>query len=218
MSTTIKERINEFIAYKKLSIRQFEKNCGLSNGYMRQLVDRPSTDKLMQILEAYPELNKVLAGEGEMLDDIKKENETNIGNPIVDDFVGSLGSYIGDGNVALTDDNIRDRMSIPGLRDKSIVYLPVAGDSMIDRDNPENSIPDGAMVAVSPALLSTFRWGEVYALVTPEGVVVKKVMPGDGDHIRCESFNSEKYPTYELCSDEVLSAWRVVGVVSVRYR
>lgn len=174
---------------------------------------------LPKILGACPDINKewLLKGVGDML--IREDHEEPaIGNPIVDDFMGSLGALIGDGNVALTDANIRGRMSIPGLRDSSIVYLPVAGDSMIDNANPDNSIPDGAMVAVAPALLSSFRWGEVYALVTPEGVLVKKVMPGDNGHIRCESYNATKYPAFELSQDEVKSAWRVVGIVSIRYR
>lgn len=53
METTIKARLLAFIAAKNLSVRQFERACGFSNGYMRQLVDSPSTDKLNQILEAY---------------------------------------------------------------------------------------------------------------------------------------------------------------------
>lgn len=219
METTVKQRLILYLKEKGLGQNKFEKMAGISIGYINNLRSSPSTAMLLKILNAAPDLNKewLMSGVGDML--VRDDNEqAAIGNPIVDDFMGSLGAMIGDGNVALTDANIRGRMSIPGLSNKSIVYLPVAGDSMIDRENPDNSIPDGAMVAVAPAMLQTFRWGEVYALVTPEGVVVKKVMPSDGDHIQCVSFNSEKYPPFNLSQDEVLSAWRVVGVVSIRYR
>ena len=219
METTVKQRLLLYLGEKGLGQNKFEKIAGISNGYISHLKSSPSSDILMKILNASPDLNRewLMTGVGDML--VRDDNEqAAIGNPIVDDFMGSLGALIGDGNVALTDANIRGRMSIPGLSNKSIVYLPVAGDSMIDRDNPDNSIPDGAMVAVAPTMLQTFRWGEVYALVTPEGVVVKKVMPSDGDHIQCVSFNSEKYPPFNLSQDEVLSAWRVVGVVSIRYK
>lgn len=219
METTVKQRLLLYLKEKGIGQKKFEISAGLSNGYINNLKSTPSVTMLPKILGACPDINKewLLSGVGDML--VRDDNEqAAIGNPIVDDFMGSLGAMIGDGNVALTDANIRGRMSIPGLSNKSIVYLPVAGDSMIDRENPDNSIPDGAMVAVAPAMLQTFRWGEVYALVTPEGVVVKKVMPSDGDHIQCVSFNSEKYPPFNLSQDEVLSAWRVVGVVSIRYR
>lgn len=219
METTVKQRLLLYLKEKGLGQNKFEKIAGISNGYISHLKSSPSSDILMKILNASTDLNRewLMTGVGDML--IREHNEEPvIGNPIVDDFIGSLGALIGDGNVALTDANIRGRMSIPGLRDSSIVYLPVAGDSMIDNANPDNSIPDGAMVAVAPALLSSFRWGEVYALVTPEGVLVKKVMPGDNGHIRCESYNATKYPAFELSQDEVKSAWRVVGIVSIRYR
>ena len=219
MENTVKQRLVLYLKEKGIGQKKFEMSAGLSNGYINNLKNTPSASMLPKILGACPDINRewLLTGVGDML--VRDDSEEQaVGNPIVDDFKGSLGALIGDGNVALSNDNIRDRMSIPGLRDKSIVYLPVSGDSMIDHENPDNSIPDGSMVAVAPAMLSSFRWGEVYALVTPEGVIVKKVMPSDGEHISCVSYNAEKYPAFELGSDEVLSAWRVVGVVSVRYR
>lgn len=66
---TIKERIEKFISYKGIRRSVFEKTCGLSNGYTRNLKESPSVSKIEDILTAYPELNRVwlLSGEGEML-------------------------------------------------------------------------------------------------------------------------------------------------------
>lgn len=74
---TIKERIEMFIEHQGIRRSVFEKSCGFSNGYTRNLKENPSAAKIEDILNAYPELNRVwlLSGEGEML----KESATNVG-------------------------------------------------------------------------------------------------------------------------------------------
>ena len=77
MQTTVKERIISFIEFKKISLRGFEARCGLSNGYLRQLRNSPTADKVEMILSAFPELRRewLMTGEGEML----KDSSTNVG-------------------------------------------------------------------------------------------------------------------------------------------
>lgn len=62
-------RINEFILSKGLSVAEFERICGLSNGYVRKVKDSLGKRGLSDILRNFPELNKdwLLTGEGEML-------------------------------------------------------------------------------------------------------------------------------------------------------
>ena len=69
MQQTVKERINDFIKFKKISVRAFEARCNLSNGYLRQLRSSPTADKIETILSAFPELRRewLMTGEGEML-------------------------------------------------------------------------------------------------------------------------------------------------------
>lgn len=76
METTVKERISIFINYKKISARAFETRCGFSNGYLRQLKNSPTVDKMEMILSAFPEINRewLTVGNGEML----KDNVTQI--------------------------------------------------------------------------------------------------------------------------------------------
>lgn len=71
MEATVKERIRVFINYKKISARAFESRCGFSNGYLRQLKNSPTVDKMEMILSAYPEINRewLTVGNGEMLRD-----------------------------------------------------------------------------------------------------------------------------------------------------
>jgi len=69
MGTTIKERTLEFIKYKGISVKEFEMRCGMSNGYVSSMRKGFGTDKLSNVLSAFPELNRewLLYGEGEML-------------------------------------------------------------------------------------------------------------------------------------------------------
>ena len=69
MGTTIKERTLEFIKYKCISVKEFEMRCGMSNGYVSSMRKGFGTDKLSNVLSAFPELNRewLLYGEGEML-------------------------------------------------------------------------------------------------------------------------------------------------------
>lgn len=69
MESIIKERLIEFIASQKMSINKFEKECGLSTGYIKNMRKSVSPDKLQSIVQKFPELNPgwLMAGEGNML-------------------------------------------------------------------------------------------------------------------------------------------------------
>ena len=65
----VKSRLNEFIAHLGLNNSTFEKKCGLSNGYIRNFKGNLGTQKLEDILNAFPQLDKdwLLFGKGNML-------------------------------------------------------------------------------------------------------------------------------------------------------
>ena len=77
MKESVKERIIKFIDAKNISTRSFENTCSLSNGYIRQLRNSPTADKIENIINAFPELNRdwLLTGVGEML-----KNNQSVGN------------------------------------------------------------------------------------------------------------------------------------------
>lgn len=66
---SIKQRVIEFCKEKKLSIRQFEIQCNMSNGYISSMRKGLGIEKLENVLKAFPDLNRdwLLYGEGEML-------------------------------------------------------------------------------------------------------------------------------------------------------
>lgn len=66
---TVKERLKQFITYKGISVRSFERDCGLSYGYVNNMRVSIQPDKITSIASQFPELNTgwLLTGEGEML-------------------------------------------------------------------------------------------------------------------------------------------------------
>lgn len=75
MSKTIKERTIEFIKHKGIKMKTFEERCGLSTGYVTSMRSGYGSEKLKNVLSAFPELNRdwLLYGEGEMLNDSTPE-------------------------------------------------------------------------------------------------------------------------------------------------
>lgn len=65
----VNSRILEFVSAKGLSIAEFERLCGLSNGYVRKVKNSLGKRGLSDILRKFPELNSdwLLTGKGEML-------------------------------------------------------------------------------------------------------------------------------------------------------
>lgn len=69
MESTVKQRITDFIKYKGISVREFERQCGLSNGYVNSITQTVMPNKLKSISLQYPELNLgwITTGEGKMI-------------------------------------------------------------------------------------------------------------------------------------------------------
>lgn len=87
----IKNRILQVVGYYNISISAFEKKCGLSNGYIRNLKGSIGSQKLECILNSYPSIDRtwLLTGEGEMLRDVPME-QPSAENAMRSDEVGML--------------------------------------------------------------------------------------------------------------------------------
>ena len=69
MEDSVKERLIEFISAQKISVNKFEKECGLSVGYVKNMRKSISPGKLRSIAQSFPDLNPgwLMTGEGTML-------------------------------------------------------------------------------------------------------------------------------------------------------
>lgn len=63
------DRIRLFADYQKLTIQQFERYAGLSNGAVSKMSDNPRAATVRNIIEGFPEINKawLISGKGDML-------------------------------------------------------------------------------------------------------------------------------------------------------
>lgn len=109
---------------------------------------------------------------------------------------------------------------VPGIpTDDGTPYIKVCGMSMVNRRDPEHSIPEGAWVGVRPSTSSVIRWGEVYAVMTTDGPIVKKLMPSEREGcVKCVSFNEEDgFLPFDLPVNEIIQPlYTIVGVVTAK--
>lgn len=69
MESAVKQRLIHFIKCINLTQKAFEELCGMSNGYVSNIRKGIGDDKLLNIVQQFPQLNRewLLFGEGEML-------------------------------------------------------------------------------------------------------------------------------------------------------
>ena len=69
MGTTVKERLIEYLKYKRVSKSEFGRRIGVSSSYVDSIRKSIDKDKLLSIAESFPDLNQqwLLYGIGEML-------------------------------------------------------------------------------------------------------------------------------------------------------
>lgn len=69
MESAVKQRLVQFIKIMNLTQKAFEDRCGMSNGYVANIRKGIGDDKLLNIVQQFPQLNRewLLYGEGEML-------------------------------------------------------------------------------------------------------------------------------------------------------
>lgn len=90
------------------------------------------------------------------------------------------------------------------------------GNSMLNTKDPIHSINHGSFVALKHNEVNTIQWGEVYALATANGYIIKKLMPSEREgYVKCVSFNSEEFPPYDLDVNEIYDYAIVVGVATI---
>lgn len=118
METTVKQRLIEFLKSKNISQSKFEKQIGVSNGYVNNMRKSLQPDKLQRIALNYPELNTgwLMTGEGEML---KPSNSSavKIGNVTANATIqGGVSSSDAAGAESLKKENEALRREMDDLR------------------------------------------------------------------------------------------------------
>lgn len=217
---TVKDRTMLFIKFKGITMKTFEQRCDLSTGYVTSMRKGFGSEKLNNVLMAYPELNRewLLYGEGEMLKATSSaQPQPSVKNERVADDeaykvplvpISALGGSLNDFNLAVKRDDCETVIS--PIKDIDMA-IKISGDSM------EPEYPSGSQVLIKKVNERAFlEWGRVYVLNTCNGIVIKRLMPtNDPNTVLCESINP-KYPPFEVNLENVNGVYRVMMCMSFK--
>lgn len=217
---TVKDRTLEFIKFKGLTMKAFEQRCDLSTGYVTSMRKGYGSEKLNNVLTAFPELNRewLLYGEGDMLSSSSSaQPQPSVKNErVADDEVykvplvpiSALGGSLNDFNLAVKRDDCETVIS--PIKDIDMA-IKISGDSM------EPEYPSDSQVFIKKVNERAFlEWGRVYVLNTCNGIVIKRLMPtNDPNTVLCESINP-KYPPFEVNLENVNGVYRVIMCMSFK--
>lgn len=213
----IKERVKQFIDYKGITVRAFETQCNLSNGYIGSMRKGFGIDKLNNVLIKFPELNRdwLLYGEGEMLKEGSQDRDRDREEAIEEEeekipllpVEAIAGRAIGEAYGVTINDCRMIRNPIPG----ATLAIKVSGDSMLPDIQP------GTTLYIKKILSKTFvPWGHAVVIDTIDGSLVKKIYPADDseEYIIAKSTNPD-YPPYKVYTEDIVGIYRILGTTHV---
>lgn len=174
-----------------------------------------------KIIKVYPRFNKVwlLTGEGKMLNDSKPVAATQADGgtsiPFYEHTImcGSPADF----DACIEANKADSRIALPNLTGD--FALVARGESMVDAQHPDRSILPGSIVVLRKvADRSLLQWGEIYAIATADGFIIKKIMPldSDGDRIECRSLNAAEFPPFAVPKSDIYGFARVIAVISYK--
>lgn len=213
MEQTVKERLIEYLAFKKIGRNKFEKMAGISMGYITNLKNSPKQDILEKILHAAPDLNRIwlLTGEGKMLAGDNEEyprmsDNYNEGKPFYD-VPFTMGYDLP------FNDNASNPTCMIDFRpyNKCDFWCRATGNSMYP------TISDGDIVAVkqvcdfSNAIISN----DIYAIVLYNELRAIKRLVDKGDKFILVSDNKE-YEDQVVNKSDVRFVYRVMGSLKMK--
>ena len=232
---TIKERVYEFCSEKGIKIRDFERACNLSNGYVSSMRTGFGHGKLNNVLSAYPDLNRdwLLYGEGDMLRssvtvpterpprDNREMTDPNT-NELRRNYEGASDlkrlplvtqkavAGFGNADFAIREEDVKDYYVVPKFRYHQVDFMiEISGSSMYPKYN------SGDVVACTILRDGSFiQWNKCHIVATREqGILCKRLMPGSSDDCLKMVSDNENYPPFEVPKEEITGIALVVGVI-----
>lgn len=220
---TIKERLIKFAKSKERSVRAFERETGLTIGYINTIRVSIQPDKLQRIASRYPDLNAewLMTGVGPMTrggasapagtTTPARSNSADTGvftTPLLP--LAAQGGTLNDFVVSIKADDCEKVVS--PIKDVDFA-MTITGDSM----SPD--YPNGAQVLIKKVDEQAFiEWGRVYVLDTCNGSVIKEIRKGDDDDsVMCYSLNPDpKYQPFAVKFADIFGMYRVLMCMSLR--
>lgn len=196
----MKSRILEFISYLGITNKEFERKCGMSNGYINSMRKGLGASMIEKVLIVYPELNRVwlMTGEGTMLrtdataGSVEEAEAKHTDKDIVMVPVLNLDARGGfaDNTVVDTPEYITELIPFrTGVAQHGDFVIPMYGDSMYPR------YPSGSRLLVRKieCWREYLEFGACYVIeLTDSRKIVKIVKRGaDKEHFLLVSVNPD---------------------------
>lgn len=216
------DRLDRFMHRRNLTDAELTRECRLAIGTIGKS-RKPGKDITRRVahlvMERYEELNGdwLLYGEGEMITGTPRERRYVY--PLIDTAKAECGRPGGILDAVGAGAELPS-IEIPGIPSDTEFFIQATGFSMVNDENPQLSIPPGAMVGVSKLLNGGFiRWGEVYMLTTRDGVMIKRVLQdADREYVVCASYNEVAYPPFRVQKSDIVDCARITCVIPVIVR
>lgn len=196
----VKDRLKSYIDYVGISVRQFERECGLCNAYVNSIRQSIQPDTLMKIVGRYPTLNIswLMTGEGTMLrtdataGSVEEAEAKHTDKDIVMVPVLNLDARGGfaDNTVVDTSEYITELIPFrTGVARQGDFVIPMYGDSMYPR------YPSGSRLLVRQieGWREYLEFGACYVIeLTDSRRIVKIIKKGsDKEHFLLVSVNPD---------------------------
>lgn len=210
MASEVKDRLLEFLRYKRMSQVEFTRLMGVSGAYVAAMRRSLSDDKVNKLRKLFPDLNItwLLYGDGEMIAD--KENsdaeapeEYLVPLLPVAAFAGDLQSW-------------SQGCELPQCEK---IVAPVRGADFairISGDSMEPVIHNGSTLFIKRINDRAFvPWGNSMVIDTENGVLVKNVYPihDNPKSIEARSYNPH-YPPIQIPTDSIYGLYRILTSVT----
>lgn len=206
-------RLKDIADNEGITIGALERVIGASKGVISRAIANGTDIQskwIQAVVENYPRYSPrwLLTGEGEMLKSdtdtfYASTSDTSTGIPLIP--AKAMAGFL-TGEVIINEADC-ERIDIPGV--KADFAIPVSGDSMTPL------YLSGDMVICQFVNLSDmfFQWGKVYVINTDQGVLIKKVRPGNsGNSIKLISENPD-YDPIDLPLSDIYQIALVKGLV-----
>lgn len=226
------ERLYQYIDYKGYRPTIFEKDIGLSSGYL-SIQKKRNADIGESVLNKINDnchdisIDWLVTGNGPMLRDQSEKVipatsgsgekqpiavKTEVDNPDAYPLIDlSAAAGFGTANFAIEKRDVKDYYVIPKFRDLKIDFMiEVSGSSMYPRIN------SGDIIACCIIKESKFiQWNKAHVISTTEqGLLVKRILEHDDNSILAVSDNPE-YPPFKIPINEITGIALVVGIVRI---
>lgn len=213
----VKERLLEFIESKGITVRDFERNCGISNGAVSKMTSNTRESTYNRLSIAYPDLNIewLKTGVGEMIcENLKKDVELTLnydrrGSPVFD-IDATCGAEVRD--IYFTSDRIIGYIDLPEVRPNTKI-VRANGDSM------KPVINDGNFVAIREIhSWDTVFYGQIYLVLMEEYRMLKylrRYEPDEENYVILRSENPN-YDDMRVSKDKIIKLFIVENVLSVK--